>query len=99
MAFDLKGAFASVTDNAQDAAIRAASEQLKGVYAAPVEVSPQYVATPPAGQMATSLPPETTGAETSSGGLMATAKRYWKVLAIAGVAVVALVALGKRKRK
>lgn len=93
MAFDYKGAFAAVTDDARDAALRTAQSQLKGVYAPPVEVSPQYVETRPAGAMEASLPPETTG-----GAAPSFVSKYGMWIAIAVGVLLAIGAFG-RKRK
>lgn len=61
MGFDLSGAFASVTENAGAAALKAASDQVKGAYAPAVDVAPTTTGTKPAGAVEASLPPQTTG--------------------------------------
>lgn len=91
----LKGAYSAWFDDASTSAVRVASEQLKGAYEAPIEVRPQVVQTKPAGAMEASLPPETTGIAAPQGFLA----QYGKWIAIAAVVLIALGALGRRKRK
>ncbi len=94
MAFDLGGAFASVTQSAADAAAAQVAAQAKGAYGTSLDV--KAVQGPPAPAVGNNA---NVPVQTLNVGQPGFLSKYWKWIALAGAVLALVVVMGRRKRK